>query len=115
MKLRGLDIDDLLILVMIGDNITISDIGRSLNITQPAVSQRLVKIRQFTKVCPAIRINGRYLQLTTQGKLLSAAAAKALLCLLRGLPDPFENIGDERLVKYILSKESDHFPEILKM
>lgn len=114
MKLRGLDIDDLLVLVMIADDISVSDIGRSLNLTQPAISQRLVKIRQFTGVLPAMRTNGRYLRPTTQGRILSKAATIALIFLIRAIPEAFDNIADERLVRYILSKEGD-FPWLLQL
>lgn len=106
MKLRGLDIDDLLILIMLGDGLPVKDIAAKLNITQPAVSQRLVKIRTFTFVCPAIRC-GRTIKITQAGEVLARGAKEALIILLRSLPDPFTYRGSDTLVHYVLSKRSD--------
>ena len=106
MKLRGLDIDDLVVLVMLADGISVTDIGKRLFITQPAISQRLSKIRNLTGVCPAIKI-GRNMKVTSQGMILAVGAKEALLILLRSLPDPFTHSGSDTLVHYILSKRGD--------
>lgn len=106
MKLRGLDIDDLVVLVMLADGVSVTDIGKRLFITQPAISQRLSKIRNLTGVCPAIKI-GRNMKVTSQGMILAVGAKEALLILLRSLPDPFTHSGSDGLVHYILSKRGD--------
>lgn len=106
MKLRGLDIDDLIVLIMIDDCISVTEIAKKLYLTQPAVSQRLAKIRNLTGVCVAMKI-GRGMMVTSQGKMLCLAAKEALLILLRSLPDAFTYRGGDILVHYILSKRGD--------
>lgn len=106
MKLRGLDIDDLLVLTMLEDDVSVTDIARKLCLTQPAVSQRIAKIRNLTGVCPAIK-TGRKLTITSQGKILCLAAKEALFILLRSLPDAFTYGGSDALVHYIFSKRGD--------
>ena len=91
---------------MLADNISVTEIGKRLYITQPAISQRIAKIRNVTGVCVAIRI-GRHMKVTQQGMILAIGARQALLALLRSLPDPFTHTGSDGLVHYILSKRSD--------
>lgn len=106
MKLRGLDIDDLIVLIMIDDGISVTEIAKKLYLTQPAVSQRLAKIRNLTGVCVAMKI-GRGMMITSQGKVLCLAAKEALFILLRSLPDPLTYGGSDALVHYIFSKRGD--------
>ena len=106
MKLRGLDIDDLIILVMMGDGISVTEIGKKMHLTQPAISQRLAKIRNLTGVCVAYRAN-KYMKMTSNGLVLAVGAKEALLTLLRSLPDPFTHVGGDPLVHYLLSKRGD--------
>ena len=106
MKLRGMDIDDLIILVMLADKISITEIGKRLFLTQPAISQRVAKIRQVTGICVAMKI-GRHLKMTQQGMILAVSAKEALITLLRAFPDPFTYGGGDALIHYILSKRSD--------
>lgn len=106
MKLRGLDIDDLFVLVMLGDDISVTEIGKRLNITQPAVSQRITKIKSITEINPVMRFS-RHLKMTSAGKTLAKAALQALNALLRSLPDPFSNGRGDTLVHYIFAKASD--------
>jgi hypothetical protein len=106
MKLRGLDIDDLIVLVMLADGISVTDIGKRLHLTQPAISQRLVKIRNMTGVCIAYK-SGRNMRMTSNGLVLAVGAKEALLTLLRSLPDPFTHIGSDALVHYLFSKRGD--------
>lgn len=106
MKLRGLDIDDLIVLVMMADDISVTDIGKRLHLTQPAISQRLSKIRNVTGVCIAYR-TGRKMKMTANGLVLAVGAKESLLTLLRSLPDPFSHVRSDALVHYILSKSGD--------
>jgi len=106
MKLRGLDIDDLFVLVMLGDDISVTEIGKRLNITQPAVSQRITKIKNITEINPVMRFS-RHLKMTSAGKTLAEAALQALDALLRSLPDPFSNGRSDTLIHYIFAKASD--------
>lgn len=106
MKLRGLDIDDFIVLVMMADGISVTDIAKRLYLTQPAVSQRLAKIRNMTGVCIAYR-SGRTMKMTSNGLVLAVGAKEALLTLLRSLPDPFSHVGSDALVHYLLAKRAD--------
>ena len=106
MKLRGLDIDDLIVLVMLADGISVTDIGKRLYLTQPAISQRIAKIRNVTGVCVAYKY-ARNMKITQQGLIMAAAAKEALLTLLRSLPDPYTHSGSDSLIHYILSKRGD--------
>lgn len=106
MKLRGLDIDDLIILVMMADEISVTDIGKRLHLTQPAISQRLSKIRNLTGVCVAYR-GKKKMVMTANGLVLACGAKEALLTLLRSLPDPFTHVRSDTLVHYLFSKSGD--------
>lgn len=106
MKLRGLDIDDLIILVMMADGISVTEIGKKMHLTQPAISQRLSKIRNITGVLVAYR-SGKFMKMTSNGLVLAVGAKEALLTLLRSLPDPFTHVGGDPLVHYLLSKRGD--------
>lgn len=106
MKLRGLDIDDLFILVMLSDKISVTEIGRRLHLTQPAISQRIAKIRRITETNPAMKIN-RSMTMTSTGEVLAIGALQALEVLLRSLPNPFSDRGSDALVHYIFAKTSD--------
>lgn len=106
MKLRGLDIDDLLVLVMLADGISVTEIGKRLFLTQPAISQRIVKIRRCLELAPTMKIN-RGLIMTQAGKVLATGALEALIILLRSLPDPLSHGRSNTLVHYVLSKRSD--------
>jgi len=106
MKLRGLDIDDLIILVMMADGISVTDIGKRMHLTQPAISQRLSKIRNLTGVCVAYRAK-KYMAMTANGLVLAVGAKEALLTLLRSLPDAFSHGRSDSLVHYLLSKRGD--------
>lgn len=106
MKLRGLDIDDLLVLVMLLDGKTVTETAKMLHLTQPAVSLRLAKIRTLTGVCVAIKV-GKKMIMTSSGKVLAIGAREALFTLLRSLPDAFTYRGGDILVHYILSKRGD--------
>jgi len=106
MKLRGLDIDDLIVLVMLADKISVTDIGKRMHLTQPAISQRLAKIRNMTGVCIAYK-SGRSMRMTSNGLILAVGAKEALLTLMRSLPDPFSHVRSDALVHYLLSKRGD--------
>jgi DNA-binding transcriptional LysR family regulator len=106
MILRGLDIDDLLILSLLIDEISVTEIGDKLNLTQPAITQRLGKMRRLLGFAITIRI-GRSVRLTSHGLPVAMAAREALIILLRSLPDGFSDWRRNVLVHYILSKRGD--------
>ena len=106
MKLRGLDIDDLIVLVMMADGISVTEIGKRMHLTQPAISQRLSKIRNLTGVCVAYRAK-KHMTMTANGLVLAVGAKEALLTLLRSLPDPFSHGRSDSLVHYLFSKRGD--------
>lgn len=106
MKLRGLDIDDLFVLVMLDDGISVTEIGKRLYLTQPAISQRIAKIRRITEANPAMRIN-KTVKMTANGKIMAIGALDALTALLRSLPNPFSQTRSDALVHYIFAKASD--------
>lgn len=106
MILRGLDIDDLLVLSMLLDQYTITQIAQNVHLTQPAITQRLSKMRRILGFAVTIRA-GRNIVLTQAGLPVALAARECLIILLRSLPD---GLGDWRrhvLVDYVLSKAGD--------
>ncbi len=74
--LRSLDYDDFLIMAIASQNISYKKISLLLNVTQPAISQRLKKI---AGLCPNIFINDRPRSgLTEHGKKLFQQALAAV-------------------------------------
>lgn len=106
MILRGLDIDDLIILALLIDEFQVTEIGHKLNLTQPAITQRLSKMRRLLGFAVTIRI-GRSVKLTSHGLPVAMAAREALIFLLRSLPDSISDWRRNVLVHYLLSKRSD--------
>lgn len=106
MILRGLDIDDLIILALLIDKISVTDIGNKLNLTQPAITQRLGKMRRLLGFAIVIRI-GRGVRLTSHGLAVAMAARESLIILLRSLPDSLSDWRRNVLVHYLLSKRGD--------
>lgn len=90
MKLRGLDIDDLLILAMLADNHSYGSISENLQISQSAVSQRLKKLQSYLGagfICDSKRRT-----LTPEGMAFAKDCRDALLKLNRN----FSNDGNIR-------------------
>jgi DNA-binding transcriptional LysR family regulator len=106
MILRGLDIDDLLILTLLIDGISVTGIGEKINLTQPAITQRLGKMRRLLGFAITIRV-GQSVKLTSHGLPVAMAAREALIILLRSLPDSFSDWRRDVLVHYVLSKRGD--------
>lgn len=106
MILRGLDVDDLIILTMLLDNFQVTEIGHKLHLTQPAITQRLGKIRRCLGFSPTIKI-GRYVRLTNNGLPVAIAAKESLKFLLSALPDTLSDWRSDVLVHYILGKCGD--------
>lgn len=106
MKLRGFDIDDLMILAMLLDEISVTNIGKKIHLTQPAITQRLTKMRRLIGFAVTIRV-GNKVKLTQNGLGLAYAAREALILLLRSIPDSLGNGGSNVLVHYFLSKRGD--------
>lgn len=106
MILRGIDIDDLLILTFLLEKYQITEIAHKIHITQPAVTQRLGKLRRIVGFAITIR-SGRNVILTKNGLTFAIAAREALITLLRSLPDTFGNWRSNPLVNDVLSKAGD--------
>ncbi len=102
MKLRGLDLDDFIILAMLGDGFSITKCGAYLNITQPAVTQRIRKMEDFLGFKIVFR-SGRGCRLSRPAELLSAASKKAIVLLVHSVPDPLSNGRRNMLIDYVFS------------
>jgi hypothetical protein len=106
MILRGLDIDDMLILSLLIDKHSVTHIGTKLNLTQPAITQRLGKMRRCLGFALTIRL-GRHIALTQNGLAFAIAARESLIILLCSLPDSFSDWRRHVLVNEVLSKRGD--------
>jgi len=106
MRLRGLDVDDLIILTLMLDNLSVTDIGKKIYLTQPAVTMRIAKMRRFLGFSLTIKL-GRHLKLTQKGLPVALAARESLIMILRSLPDALSDWGSNSLVHHILSKRGD--------
>jgi DNA-binding transcriptional LysR family regulator len=106
MILRGLDIDDLLILTLLIDGFSVTEVGNKINLTQPAITQRLGKMRRLLGFAITIRV-GQSVKLTSHGLPVAMAAREALIIILRSLPDSFSDWRRDMLVNYVLSKRGN--------
>lgn len=86
--IRGIDIDDLLILEMLLENVSVTESAKFLSLTQPAVSQRIAKMRQIFG--DKILMNRK---LTKKGRDLAEAAKKSIELIVGAFPD---SLGDGR-------------------
>lgn len=72
-KARYLDVDDLFILYLLGEGMPVGRIADKLNVTQPAISLRLAKMRGvFGEFYERKKMSS--LHLTAQGKTLAEIA-----------------------------------------
>lgn len=80
-NLRFLSVDDLLILMHLSqENMSVTEVARKLQLTQPAVTQRLRKMEDaFGK--KIIERKGRGVQLTAFGRNIAERATSALVVL----------------------------------
>lgn len=84
-NLRFLSVDDLLILMHLSqDGMSVTDVAKKLQLTQPAITQRLRKMEDAFKK-KIIERKGRGVQLTAFGVQL-AERATAALAALHGAP-----------------------------
>jgi LysR family transcriptional regulator, glycine cleavage system transcriptional activator len=77
MDLRLLNYDDFLILDMLLNNQTLTGIARELNLTQPAITQRMKKIETIFHT-PLLTKSGRQLELTADGRVICLRAKKVI-------------------------------------
>lgn len=82
---RGLDIDDLFILGILAEGQTMSGVAKILNLTQPAISQRVKKIKSFLN-CEILAKKGVSCVLTARGMEIAKAAREAVILLDRTVP-----------------------------
>lgn len=106
MILRGIDIDDLLILSLLIDKYSVTHIATKLHLTQPAITQRLGKMRRLLGFAVTIRL-GRQIVLTQNGLAFAVAARESLIIMLSSLPDGFSDWRRHVLVNEVLSKRGD--------
>ena len=88
-------IEDLYLLVLLNQGLTISLCAKKLYISQPAISQKLKRLRDVLD-CPLHEASGRTARLTDEGKKLAEATLLALQILDAGLPvkrEPPEILG----------------------
>lgn len=85
MRLRGLDIDDLFILGIMAEGLTMTGAAKFLNLSQAAVSQRMKKMTILLD-CEIVAKDGVQRTLTAQGLEIAKAAREALITLDRALP-----------------------------
>jgi DNA-binding transcriptional LysR family regulator len=76
MKLRKLDIVDLMILRILGEDKKMCEAAKILNLSQAAITSRVYKIEK--SIGPIITRDTRTRNLTEKGALASAAAADCL-------------------------------------
>lgn len=76
-KLRGLDIDDLIILSLLAENFRGSEISKVLYLTQPAITHRLNKCKAIFGECIFQKLEHRRI-LSPLGKEIAEKARGAL-------------------------------------
>lgn len=106
MILRGLDIDDIIILALMGNGVSVTQCGKLLNLTQPAISQRISKIKDTVNVLFYVR-HGNNLMLTKEGKELAFAAKSALSLLLGSIPNALTDRRSQVLIHHVFGVSSD--------
>lgn len=84
-ELRGLDLDDLLLLCYMQDGMTVTQTGKALNVTQPAISQRIKKMEDMLGF-KILRSNGKSKTLTLEASAMAYACKSALESICRALP-----------------------------
>ena len=84
-QLRGLDVDDMLLLCCLQDGLTVTQTGKALNVTQPAISQRIRKMECLLGF-EILQRNGRSKALTLEALGVAYACKQALESILRALP-----------------------------
>lgn len=82
--LRALDFDDMTILALMYENVTGTNCAKILNITQPAVSQRM---RKISGVLPFKLFNpeGRVIALTPEGRVFASACKVAIKIITQSI------------------------------
>jgi len=80
-RLRLLGYDDLLILMALGDGLTVTEAAKMIGVTQPAVTQRIRKISFVFGEENILEYRGRNASLTDAGRKASEKALKAIAAL----------------------------------
>lgn len=106
MKLRGLDVDDFLILALLGDGYSVTKTAAHLNLTQPAVTQRIRKMENFLGFKIVYR-TGRGVLVSKDAITMSIACKKALIILMHSLPNLLSNGRSNSLIDYMLRISRD--------
>jgi DNA-binding transcriptional LysR family regulator len=83
-KLRFLDIEDLYLLVHLSEGLQVTEIAKCMHVTQPAISQRLIKINGGLGFRVHANTKG-VVSITDKGKLLADAAKSCLEILEKAI------------------------------
>ena len=83
-KLRFLDIEDLYLLIHLSEGLQVSQVASKMHVTQPAISQRLMKINGGLGFRVHIVSKG-VVVITDKGKLLAEAAKSCIEILEKSI------------------------------
>ncbi len=103
MNIRGMDMDDFILLALVGRGLTVSDSAWVMALTQPAVSNRLRKIEGMFSV-KIIERKSRSAIASPQAEHVFKMADDALLAIVGAIPDAFRHFGRYALVHNMLGK-----------
>ena len=101
-----MDIDDLLLLTLLGAGFGVTKTAKKLGVAQPAISQRLRKLEAIFNGKIIIK-KRREIELTALGVELSDGARNSLLVLMRSIPYSGGDWGRYALVHDVFSESSD--------
>lgn len=79
-RLRRLDVDDLYLLMLLGEGKKLADVARSLSLSQPAITQRVHKIEQTLNIS-VIERSCRGTRLTEAGLTICSRASDVMIHL----------------------------------
>lgn len=106
MSIRKLDIDDILTMALLVEGYSVTKVSNLLNLTQPAVSQRLRKIEEVfgTKLLDSTY---RTAKLTPEAENIGYALVCGLELIAATLPDSLGDGWREPVINLILSEPRD--------
>lgn len=106
MKFRKLDTDDFLLLALLGDGLSTTQVAAAMNIAQPAVSARLRRLREITGD-DLLKRKGRGLEPTAKGIDLIAKATHIVSLLMGAFPDTSSDGRRNTLVHDVFGEAGD--------
>ena len=106
MRFRTFDTDDYYILSMLGLGLSVTAIGQYLNLSQPAISQRIKAMSDDAGFFITKR-KGRNIELTAKGIELSKMSQDIVSILMRALPDASGYRRGDSFIHDVLGKTGD--------